>query len=45
MTVKVPSICLKGLEGYRVQVEVQISSGTESMHERVEGKGIIGDIS
>ncbi|MBE3570824.1 MAG: YifB family Mg chelatase-like AAA ATPase [Bacillales bacterium] len=31
MTVKVSSIGLKGLEGYRVQVEVQISQGTESM--------------
>jgi magnesium chelatase family protein len=31
MTVKVSSIGLKGLEGYRVQVEVQISSGTELM--------------
>lgn len=31
MTVKVSSIGLKGLEGYRVQVEVRISPGTESM--------------
>ncbi|MFK2825561.1 YifB family Mg chelatase-like AAA ATPase [Bacillus sp. B190/17] len=31
MTVKVSSIGLKGLEGYRVQVEVQVSQGTESM--------------
>ncbi|MGG3470450.1 YifB family Mg chelatase-like AAA ATPase [Neobacillus pocheonensis] len=31
MTVKVSSIGLKGLEGYRVQVEVKISPGTESM--------------
>ena len=31
MTVKISSIGLKGLEGYRVQVEVQISPGTESM--------------
>ncbi|WP_075983092.1 YifB family Mg chelatase-like AAA ATPase [Bacillus massilinigeriensis] len=31
MTVKVSSIGLMGLEGYRVQVQVQISSGTESM--------------
>ncbi|WML58631.1 YifB family Mg chelatase-like AAA ATPase [Neobacillus sp. PS2-9] len=31
MTVKVSSIGLKGLEGYRVQVEVKIKSGTESM--------------
>ncbi|MGY0691332.1 YifB family Mg chelatase-like AAA ATPase [Virgibacillus sp. FSP13] len=31
MTVKVSSIGLKGLEGYTVQVEVQISQGTESM--------------
>ena len=36
MTVKVSSIGLKGLEGYRVQVEVQISSGTESMKESKE---------
>lgn len=31
MTVKVTSIGLKGLEGYRVQVEVKISPGTESV--------------
>lgn len=31
MTVKVSSIGLKGLEGYRVQVEVRISPGTESI--------------
>ncbi|MCQ6280025.1 YifB family Mg chelatase-like AAA ATPase [Bacillus sp. EB600] len=31
MTEKVSSIGLKGLEGYRVQVEVRISPGTESM--------------
>lgn len=31
MTVKVTSIGLKGLEGYRVQVEVRISHDTESM--------------
>lgn len=31
MTVKISSIGLKGLEGYRVQVEVHISHGTESM--------------
>ena len=31
MTVKVLSIGLKGLEGYRVQVEVDVSPGTESM--------------
>jgi len=31
MTVKVSSIGLKGLEGYRVQVEVRIRTGTESM--------------
>ena len=31
MTVKISSIGLKGLEGYLVQVEVQISQGTESM--------------
>ena len=31
MTVKVSSIGLKGLEGYRVQVEVRISQDTESM--------------
>lgn len=31
MTKKVSSIGLKGLEGYRVQVEVKISPGTESM--------------
>ncbi|WP_312093665.1 YifB family Mg chelatase-like AAA ATPase [Niallia sp.] len=31
MTVKVSSIGLKGLEGYRVQVEVWISQNTESM--------------
>ncbi|WP_153127254.1 YifB family Mg chelatase-like AAA ATPase [Peribacillus tepidiphilus] len=31
MTVKVSSIGLKGLEGYRVQVEVQVTPGTESM--------------
>ena len=31
MTVKVSSIGLKGLEGYRVQVEVQVSEGKESM--------------
>ena len=31
MTVKVSSIGLKGLEGYRVQVEVRISHDTESM--------------
>jgi magnesium chelatase family protein len=31
MTVKVPSIGLKGLEGYLVQVEVRIKPGTESV--------------
>ncbi|KAB7671687.1 YifB family Mg chelatase-like AAA ATPase [Bacillus sp. B1-b2] len=31
MTVKVSSVGLKGLEGYRVQVEVRISQDTESM--------------
>jgi len=31
MTVKVSSVGLKGLEGYRVQVEVRITPGTESM--------------
>lgn len=31
MTVKISSIGLKGLEGYRVQVEVQMSPGVESM--------------
>lgn len=31
MTVKISSIGLHGLDGYRVQVEVQISPGTESM--------------
>jgi magnesium chelatase family protein len=31
MTVKVTSVGLKGLEGYRVQVEVRISGDTESM--------------
>jgi magnesium chelatase family protein len=31
MTVKVSSIGLKGLEGYRVKVEVRISPATESM--------------
>jgi magnesium chelatase family protein len=31
VTVKFSSIGLKGLEGYRVQVEVRISPGTESM--------------
>jgi magnesium chelatase family protein len=31
MTVKVSSIGLKGLEGYRVQVEVRIKPGTESV--------------
>lgn len=31
MTVKVSSIGLRGLEGYRVQVEVQVSPGLESM--------------
>ena len=31
LTIKISSIGLKGLEGYRVQVEVQISKGTESM--------------
>lgn len=31
MIVKVMSIGLRGLEGYRVQVEVQASSGIESM--------------
>ena len=31
MTIKVSSIGLKGLEGYRVQVEVQVSKGKESM--------------
>lgn len=31
MTVKVSSIGLKGIEGYRVQVEVRISPATESM--------------
>ena len=31
LIVKVSSIGLKGLEGYRVQVEVHASRGTESM--------------
>ncbi|WHY86053.1 YifB family Mg chelatase-like AAA ATPase [Neobacillus novalis] len=31
MTVKVTSVGLKGLEGYRVQVEVKIKTGTESI--------------
>ncbi|KMY51909.1 magnesium chelatase domain-containing protein [Peribacillus loiseleuriae] len=31
MTVKISSIGLKGLEGYRMQVEVQIMPGPESM--------------
>lgn len=31
MTVKISSIGLKGLEGYRIQVEVQITPGMESM--------------
>jgi magnesium chelatase family protein len=31
MTVKISSIGLKGLEGYRVQVEVQVAKGKESM--------------
>ena len=31
MSVKVTSIGLKGLEGYRVQVEVQMKEGMESM--------------
>ncbi|WP_412678324.1 hypothetical protein [Bacillus smithii] len=31
MTIKVFSIGLKGLEGYKVQVEVQMTPGTESM--------------
>lgn len=31
MTVKIYSIGLKGLEGYRVQVQVQVSEGKESM--------------
>lgn len=31
LTIKIPSIGLKGLEGYRVQVEVQISIGLASM--------------
>lgn len=31
MTIKISSIGLKGLEGYRVQVEVQVSKGKESM--------------
>ncbi|GAA2717869.1 hypothetical protein GCM10009865_53050 [Aeromicrobium ponti] len=31
MTVKVSCIGLKGLEGYRVQAEVQISPGMNSM--------------
>lgn len=31
MTVKVSSIGLKGLEGYRVEVQVKIAHGTESM--------------
>ncbi|OAS88200.1 MULTISPECIES: YifB family Mg chelatase-like AAA ATPase [Metabacillus] len=31
MTVKISSIGLRGLEGYRVQVEVQVSAGKESM--------------
>ncbi|WML41528.1 YifB family Mg chelatase-like AAA ATPase [Neobacillus sp. OS1-2] len=31
MTIKVTSVGLKGLEGYRVQVEVKIKTGTESM--------------
>ncbi|MDQ0221394.1 hypothetical protein ELQ35_22000 [Peribacillus cavernae] len=35
MSVKVSSIGLKGLEGYRVQVEVQISKGKESMQKAV----------
>ena len=31
MSVKVTSIGLKGLEGYRVQVEVQVKEGMESI--------------
>ena len=31
MTVKISSIGLKGLEGYRVQVQVQVTEGKESM--------------
>lgn len=31
MIVKISSIGLKGLEGYRVQVQVQVSEGKESM--------------
>ncbi|MEK4886206.1 magnesium chelatase domain-containing protein [Bacillus sp. FSL W8-0223] len=31
MTIKVFSIGLKGLEGYKVQVEVQMTPGKESM--------------
>ena len=31
MTVKISSIGLKGLEGYRVQVQVQVLEGKESM--------------
>ena len=31
MTVKISSIGLKGLEGYHVQVEVQVLKGKESM--------------
>jgi magnesium chelatase family protein len=31
MTVKIPSIGLRGLEGYRVQVQVQVVEGKESM--------------
>ena len=31
MTVKIPSIGLKGLEGYHVQVQVQVVEGKESM--------------
>jgi magnesium chelatase family protein len=31
MTVKIPSIGLKGLEGYCVQVQVKVVEGKESM--------------
>jgi magnesium chelatase family protein len=31
LTVKISSIGLKGLEGYRVQVQVHVTEGKESM--------------
>lgn len=47
MTVKVLSIGLKGLEGYRVQVEVDVVDGdcgtAGCLCEGVEGEGAIGD--